>query len=256
MTAAMPVIELRNYLLADGARGDFIRYFEEHFLVSQRDVGMQPLGQFAVVDAPNRFAWIRGFADMRARRQGLERFYDGAFWQARRAEANAMMREHHDVHLLRPLGPIDVLTGGLSLEDRASEPPGVVPPYSGLVVVDFYRTEPAALPRLVEAFEQRWRGTLVARGHHVLGHFVAELTLNDYPRLPVVQDPGLLAVVSAYRDREHRAGLGDAAAAVPGDVRTLLTAEVTSLSLRPTARSLIRYRGPAAGVPVASEASR
>lgn len=256
MTAAMPVIELRNYLLADNARSDFIRYFEEHFLVSQRDVGMQPLGQFAVVDAPNRFAWIRGFDDMWTRRRGLESFYGGAFWQAHRAEANAMMREHHDVHLLRPLGPTDALTGGLSLEDRMSEPPGVVPPHTGLVVVDFYRTEPAALRRLVEAFEQRWRETLVARGHHILGHFVAELTPNDYPRLPVVQDPGLLAVLSVYRDREHRAGLGDAAAGIPGDVRTLLSAEVTSLSLRPTARSLIRYRGPAARVPVSSEASR
>jgi NIPSNAP protein len=254
--AATPVIELRNYLLADGARGDFIRYFEEHFLVSQRDVGMQPLGQFAVVDAPNRFAWIRGFDDMPARRRGLESFYGGAFWQARRAEANAMMREHHDVHLLRPLGPIDALTGGLSLEDRASEPPGVVPQHTGLAVVDFYRTEPVALPRLVEAFEQRWRGTLAARGHPILGHFVAELTPNDYPRLPVVQDPGLLAVLSVYRDREHRAGLGEAAAGLPGDVRTLLTAEVTSLFLRPTARSLIRYPGPAARVPVSSEASR
>jgi hypothetical protein len=247
------VVELRNYLLAHGARGDFIRYFEEHFLVSQRDVGMQPLGQFAVVDASDRFVWIRGFDDMGARRRGLESFYGGAFWQARRAEANAMMREHHDVHLLRLLGPAETLTGSRSLEDTASEPSGAVPPHTGLAVVDFYRTEPPALPRLVEAFEQGWQGTLVERGHQILGHFVAELTPNDYPRLPVIQDPGLFALLSVYRDREHRVALGDPATTAPGHVRALLTAEVASLFLRPTARSLIRYRGPAR-VPVSSAA--
>ena len=44
--AAMQVVELRNYLLAEGATADFIRYFEEHFLFSQRDEGMHLLGQF------------------------------------------------------------------------------------------------------------------------------------------------------------------------------------------------------------------
>ena len=39
----MRVIELRNYLLKDGATGDFIRYFEEHFLFSQREEGMHVL---------------------------------------------------------------------------------------------------------------------------------------------------------------------------------------------------------------------
>ena len=64
---------------------------------------MHVLGQFAVVDHPDRFLWIRGFADMKTRRRGLDGFYDGAFWQARRAEANAMIRDHEDVHLLQPL---------------------------------------------------------------------------------------------------------------------------------------------------------
>jgi hypothetical protein len=87
------------------------------------------------------------------------------------------------------------------------------------------------------------RPALAARGHRVLGHFVAELAPNDYPRLPVIQDPTLLVVVSAYRDREHYAALrehsepDDASAAM----RALLTAAPTTLCLRPTARSLIRY---------------
>jgi hypothetical protein len=243
----MQVIELRNYLLREGATHEFIRYFEEHFLLSQRAEGMHPLGQFEVVDEPDRFVWIRGFANMETRLPGLSRFYDGPFWQARRSEANAMMLEHHNVHLLRPLGSITALTGGLTLENRASEPPGALPSHTGLVAVDFYHAQPAALGRLVELFEQRVRPALVTEGHHVLGHFVAELTPNDYPRLPVIQDPTLLLVLSAYRDREHcalmRRDWSTSGPVVPAGMDALLTGDVATTHLRPTARSLIRYQG-------------
>jgi hypothetical protein len=221
------VVELRNYLLRDGATADFARYFEEHFLFSQREEGMHVLGQFAVVGAPDRFVWIRGFESMPARLRGLSRFYGGPFWEAHRSRANAMMLEHHDVHLLRPLGSIAALTGGLSLEDRAAEPPGAFPDDAGLVAVDFYRTRPGALERAIELFEP-------LRGPRTLGHFVAELASNDYPRLPVTQDADLLVVVSAH--------------AGPEEYRRMRTggpidaAEVSTVLLRPTARSLIRYR--------------
>lgn len=243
----MQVVELRNYLLREGATRDFIRYFEEHFLFSQRAEGMCPLGQFEVVGEPDRFVWIRGFDDMRTRLRGLSAFYGGPFWLARRSEANAMMLEHHNVRLLRPLGPVAALTGGATLEDRASEPPGAVPPHAGLVVADFYHAEPAGLGRLVEVFEQRVQPALLEQGHHVLGHFVAELSPNDYPGLPVIQDATLLLVLSAYRDREHCAGMRhdwrNRGPVVRGGMHALLTREVTSSYWRPTARSLIRYHG-------------
>jgi hypothetical protein len=248
----LEIVELRNYLLAAGRTRDFLRYFEEHFLFSQRAEGMYPLGQFEVVGEPDRFVWIRGFADMAARRRGLEGFYGGAFWQARRDEANAMMREHHDVHLLRPLGPLDALTGGRSLEDMAGEPAGTVSADTGLVVADFHRAEPGALGRLVDAFE-RVQPALVEDGHQVLGHFVAELAPNDYPRLPVIQDPAVLVVLSAYRDREHHAAMRASRGRPEADASPvpppLLAAEVATLALRPTARSIIRYEPRAAERP-------
>jgi hypothetical protein len=235
----MHVIELRNYLLTDGARDEFIRFFEENFLLSQREVGMHVLGQFGVVGAPDRFVFIRAFHDMAARLHALTSFYGGPFWLARRDHANSMLREHHDVHLLRPLGRLAALSGGLTLEDRASEPPGVLPPETGLVTVDFYRTKPAALPEMVERLERDVKPALVDRGHRVLGHFVAELAPNDYPRLPVIQDPELLVVLSAYRDSEHQTALrkdwGHEGAIGLG------AAELRTVCLRPTARSLIRY---------------
>jgi hypothetical protein len=224
--ATVKVIELRNYLLQQGA--PFIRYFEEHFLLSQRAEGMHPLGQFEVVGEPDRFVWIRGFDDMRTRLRGLTAFYSGPFWEARRSEANAMMPSI-TMHLFgrRRRGS----DGGATLEDRASQPPGALPPETGLVVADFYRTEPAKLGRLVELFEQRVRPILLEQRHHVLGHFVAELQPNDYPRLPVIQDPTLLVVLSAYRDRERCAAMRhdwrSGGPVLQGGMQPLLTGEGT-----------------------------
>jgi hypothetical protein len=223
----MRVIELRNYLLRDGATGEFIRYFEEHFLFSQRDEGMQVLGQFEVVGEPRRFVWIRGFESMAARLRGLSGFYGGPFWLAHRSRANA-------------IGRVTTLTGGLGLEDRMAEPPGVVRADAGLVAVDFYRARPGRLDRVLGFFEQRLQLALVARGQEVLGHFVAELAPNDYPRLPVWQDADLLVVPSAYPDRERDACVGGRLAPAE-EMRPLLAADVSTLLLRPTAKSLIRW---------------
>ena len=265
---AMRVIELRNYLITAGRTRDFSRYFEEHFLFSQREHGMHVLGQFEVVDAPERFVWIRGFEDMGARLRGLSGFYGGPFWQARRADANAMIVDSDHVHLLRPLGLSAALVGALSLEDRGAEPPGVRSVDGGLVAVDFYRAATGAIGRLVALFERHVRPALLAQGHRVLGHFVAEPSPNDYPRLPAIQDPDLLVVLSAYRDAEHWAAMRDGwragdpwRGARPEGVAPPAAA-VETLCLRPTARSLIRYHGsvpleaPAAPPPAAARPSR
>lgn len=100
-TPGMAIVEIRNYQMQPGRTREFIRYFEENFLFSQRDVGMHVLGQFEVVGEPDRFVWIRGFEDMASRFRGLDAFYGGPYWQARRATANAMIVDSDHVHLLR-----------------------------------------------------------------------------------------------------------------------------------------------------------
>jgi hypothetical protein len=245
----MPILELRNYLLAPGRSRDFMRYFEEQFLDSQRDQGIEPLGQFELVGEPDRFVWIRAFEDRPARLRGLTAFYGGPFWLARRDTANAMIRDHQNVHLLRPLVPLAALTGGAGPGDVAAAPAGTVPVDTGVVVVDLHHVPPAALGTAVGIFEQEVRPALVEDGHHVLGHFVAELEPNDYPRLAVIQDPGLLVVMTAYRDAEHcrraRHDWGSRGSISERAFRALPTHEVTALHLRPTARSLIRHRSAA-----------
>jgi hypothetical protein len=154
-----------------------------------------------------------------------------------------MILEHHDVHLLRPLGSVAALTGGLSLEDRAGEPPGAVRPDAGIVAVDFYRARPGALERVTGLVEQRLAPARVSRGRQVLGHFVAELAPNDYPRLPVTQDPDLLVVVTAYADcGYYEKARAEESPVAAGAMRGFLAGEVATVLLRPTARSLMRYR--------------
>jgi hypothetical protein len=214
----MAIVEVRNYLMQPGRTREFIRFFEENFLFAQRDHGMRVVGQFEVVGEPDRFVWIRLFDDMESRLRGLTGFYGSPYWQARRATVNELIVDSDHAHLLRSVGPVDSLAGGLSLEDRAAEPPGVVPEDGGLVAVDFYHAAPGGLDRLLEAFE----------GAQVLGRFVSEMAPNDYPRLPAIQEENLFVVISACRE-------GEAARGVAG-------AEVERMVLRPTARSLIRPR--------------
>ena len=64
MSDAHPVFELRQYKIVKGERDRFMRLFDEAFVDSQEAVGMRLYGQFADLDDPGRFVWIRGFADI------------------------------------------------------------------------------------------------------------------------------------------------------------------------------------------------
>ena len=62
-----PIVEVRQYTLKAGSFFDFIALFERYFIESQESDGMTVVGTFRVLDDPNRFFWIRGFADMEKR---------------------------------------------------------------------------------------------------------------------------------------------------------------------------------------------
>ncbi len=79
---ATGVLELRQYTLHPQGRDALIEVFEAHFIDSQEAVGAQVLGSFRDLDDPDRFVWLRGFADMATRADGLTRFYGGPVWRA------------------------------------------------------------------------------------------------------------------------------------------------------------------------------
>jgi quinol monooxygenase YgiN len=99
----MTIVELRQYTLHPGRRDELVELFEREFVESQDAVGARVVGTFRDLGAPDRFVWLREFADMAARRDALTAFYGGPVWAAHRDAANATMIEFDDVLLLEPV---------------------------------------------------------------------------------------------------------------------------------------------------------
>src|SRR5258708_9828857 len=97
-----PITELRQYTMKPGRRDDLIALFEEHFIEGQEAEGMRIIGQFRNRNHPDQFVWMRGFADMEARRNALEGFYGGPIWKEHRTVANDTMIDSSNVLLLKP----------------------------------------------------------------------------------------------------------------------------------------------------------
>ena len=224
------VVELRNYVLVPGSRDRFVDYFERHFLGSQEAVGMKVLGQYRVTGAPDRFAWLRGFDDMTSRRRALESFYDGPVWRRLGPEANAMMTSWDDVELLRPTPGSPTLAadhGGRSAGEPETEAGSVVAAVTVTVAPDHAQ----GVADAVDAYEPR-------APVKTLGHLQAEPAPNDFPRLPVRQEPGTVVWLAAAP------AAADLEAAARG-LRTAVEAESSPtawrvLRLEPTARTLLR----------------
>jgi hypothetical protein len=98
-----PIVELRQYRLRSGQREVLIDLFDREFVESQEAAGMAIVGQFRDLDEPDRFVWIRGFADMPSRARALASFYGGPVWKAHSTQANATMIDTDNVLLLRPV---------------------------------------------------------------------------------------------------------------------------------------------------------
>ncbi|MEO5718730.1 MAG: NIPSNAP family protein, partial [Chthoniobacterales bacterium] len=115
-----PILELRQYTLHPGKREQLIDLFEREFIESQEALEMRLVGQFRDFDNPDRFVWLRGFADMTTRAPALQEFYGGPVWRAHRETANETMIDSDNVLLLRPAHP----GSGFSLEHLKRQPRG------------------------------------------------------------------------------------------------------------------------------------
>lgn len=97
------MVELRQYLLKPGRTDDLIDVFDRELVETQEACGMRVIGQFRDLDRPDWFVWLRGFADMEARRQALTDFYDGPVWKEHGPAAADTMIDSDDVLLLEPM---------------------------------------------------------------------------------------------------------------------------------------------------------
>ena len=165
------LLELRQYTLHPGRRDELIALFEREFIEPQEALGIRLIGLFRDAGNPDRFVWIRGFADMESRRRALEAFYGGPCWKQHRSAANATMLDSDNVLLLRPVSD-DVPSSGAKFRGPL------------LAATYLFPSEPDAA-----SFARRAAGELSEAVRRDGGTIVALLTtepsVNTFPRLPV-----------------------------------------------------------------------
>jgi hypothetical protein len=214
------IVELRQYTLHPGRRDELIDLFGREFVESQEAVGMTLIGQFRDLDDPDRFVWLRGFPDMKARRRSLEAFYLGPVWQAHRAAANETMIDSDNVLLLTPLDPAFGFTPGDAARSGASSPG------AGRIIASVHALSGPDDP-LPDRFRHQAIPALRDAGAASVAVLVTDSSPNTFPRLPVREGELVLVWFAAFADP----AVADAASGLFTDQ------SVQRLRLEPTAWS-------------------
>jgi NIPSNAP protein len=218
MNQCCAVVELRQYTLHPGARDTLVRLFDDHFVEGQERCGMRVIGQFRDLDDPDRFVWLRGFADMDTRTRALEAFYGGPVWKEHGPAANATMVDHTNVLLLKPVDG----TVGFRFDPRLRPEPESPAVAGGVVVATIdHMSGPPTFEVVAAPSDTR-----------ALARLVTARARNPFTRLPVREDANVLVTVFSYAtaDDYHPAPIP-----APGAHRR------EHLRLQPTRRSDLRH---------------
>jgi NIPSNAP len=234
-----PVVELRQYTLVPGGREVLISLFERRFIETQEATGMVVIGQFRDLNNPDRFVWLRGFADMASRARQLKQFYGGPIWKEHRDAANATMIDSDNVLLLRPASP----TFGFQWEQAKRAPIGSTTNREDLLVATIYHLGKTRGAEFAAFFERELEPRLTKAGVSVLASFLTETHPNTFPRLPVRENANVFVWFARFFDRK---AYEKCAAAVGESMRQReVTTKLTELTkgqsevllLSPTSRS-------------------
>ncbi|GAB2677017.1 NIPSNAP family protein [Kribbella swartbergensis] len=238
MNECCAVVDLRQYTLHPGQRDTLVDLFDEYFVEGQEATGMHIAGQFRDLDDPDRFVWIRGFADLPTRADALSAFYGGPIWRAHSAAANATMIDSDDALLLTPLQ----LRDGYPRLDSPRPPIGTTEvPGSVIAGAVYHRGSPD--DGFVEFFTDHVVPALVGSGAEPVAVFETLVAENNFPALPL-RDEVVLAWFARFPDDaaydDHRRRLAAAPVwqqkVLPELVRRSVK-PAQELRLRPTARS-------------------
>jgi len=241
--AAGAVMELRQYVMRPGRRDELIELFEQRFVDAQEALGIRVLGIFRDLQRPDRFVWMRGFADMAERHRALESFYGGPVWAAHRDAANATMIDSDDVLLLRPAraGAVDAISAAAVL------PPANNSADRGIVLAGVHLLRVPAGEEVLRYVEGELPRVLDAQALRLLSLHVTEPAKNHF-RLPVREGENALVWVatgadgSAGRAAALRASIAFAAfAAFARALARWEAAPAQLLELVPTPRSPLRH---------------
>ncbi len=244
------VIELRRYTITPGARQQFGRYFETYFPEAFQQAGAVALGHFDEREQPDRFTWLRGFADLDTRARANTAFYDGPVWQEHRHAVNRYILDSDNVLLLRPLYP-DSDIPALRAVDPVAEPLGA----RGVVVAQLFPVMPGRLDDCALAAESSFAGY---RGHGVTeaGILVTLDVPNNFPRHPIRSDGPWLVWIGVLRDDAALDALRPACAHAASRLQQagLLSGAAELLVLDPGRRSRMRWMPAKVGQPALAAA--
>jgi hypothetical protein len=170
---AIDVLELRQYTIRSGMRERLPALFREHFAAAQEAVGARILGTFFDLDDPDRFVWLRGYADMTTRGRALPAFYGSDVWKQYRGDANAAIVDSDNALLLHAL-PGAAFAGPVAADGvlRAS-----VRALSGVDAVAF-----------AQWFDERFVPLIAGCGAVVDARYASEPEPNTFAALPVRDD--------------------------------------------------------------------
>lgn len=235
------VIELRDYLLHPHRRDVLIELFEREFIETQEALGMRVMAHFRDLDRPDHFVWLRGFADMAARRRGLEAFYGGATWLAHRGAANATMIDSDNVRLLRYARPAWALAAPAAPRPHRDAEATAAQSVFVLMVAALGALPDATFKR---TFERDALPLLRECGLMPIAAFETEPAPNDFPRLPVREGEPVFAWLSRSA---NAAQAGQALARWDASLRAagvlvprLGIQQIERMRLQPAARSWLR----------------
>ena len=237
-----PIVELRQYTMKPGRRDDLITLFDKEFIEGQEKYGMTVIGQFRNLKDPNRFVWLRGFANMEARRRALDGFYNGPIWMQHRGAANDTMLDSSNVLLLKPAGPRSTI--GLGNRENQSSSGHT----ESVVVATLYHFDSPDETNFANLFESTVAPELRKAGATLLGEFVTTTLENTFPRLPVREGEYVFVWLASFPDGAAYQSYKDTLAnsrlwneAIIPLLRGRVSKPDEVLELVPTNRSLLRH---------------
>jgi hypothetical protein len=189
-----PIVELRQYTLHPGKLEGFIPLFEREFIETQEAVGITVIGHFRDQGDPNRFVWLRGFADMPARAEALQAFYGGPAWKAHRDEANANFIDTDNVLLLRPVSA----ASAFALAKLRRPPIDTSAPAKGMQVTTIYTFDAPVSADFRGFFQREMQPELHKAGISVAAALETESSPNTFPRLPVREGENVFLWIATF----------------------------------------------------------
>ena len=222
-----PVLELRQYTLKPGQRDTLIDVFEKNFVEGQETLGMTLPGMFRDADRPDRFVWLREFADMDARGKALPAFYYGPVWQAHRNVANDTMIDSDNVLLLKP-----AWSGADFPKYGERAPIGTTGSAKGMVIAQVHYFGASVPDGFVSAWSEAMPARIAAAGGKFLSACVTADVENNFPRLPIREGEHVFIAFTLFDGTDAKP------IALPPEMAKQVQATET-LRLIPTARSRI-----------------